>query len=168
MIERSLILLKPDAVGRWLSGEIISRFEKVGLKIVGMKMMQPDRDFYYYHYETISEMVSRRGEKAFETTLSYMNTGPVIAMVLEGVEAIALIRKMIGATNSKDALPGTIRGDFSHMSFDFADSIEQGLPNIIHASGNAEEAAKEITHWFQATELHDYQRADSGFIYGQK
>jgi len=83
MIERSLILLKPDAVSRGLVGEIVNRFEKVGLKIVGVKMKKPNRDFYYYHYETISQMVSRRGEKAFETTLAYMNTGPVIAIVLE-------------------------------------------------------------------------------------
>jgi nucleoside-diphosphate kinase len=125
MIERTLILLKPDAVMRGIVGEILSRFEKVGLKIVGTKMVRPDKDFYFHHYETIGKMVSRRGQKVFDVQLEVMTAGPVIAVVLEGIEAVSLVRKMVGATNPKEALPGTIRGDYSHMSFSYADHIGQ-------------------------------------------
>jgi len=168
MIERSLILMKPDAVSRGLVGEILTRFEKVGLKIVGMKMAMPDKDFYFHHYETIGKVVSRRGQKVFDAQLETMNMGPVIAVALEGVEAVTLIRKMVGATNSKEALPGTIRGDYSHMSFAYADHIGEGLPNIIHASGDKDEADLEVAHWFKENELFDYDKAGSHFVYGRK
>jgi nucleoside-diphosphate kinase len=161
--EKTLIILKPDAVQRGIVGEIISRFEKVGLKIVGSKMIKPDYDHYYHHYENIGKMISRRGQKAFDTTLAMMNEGPVIAFVLEGIEAAALGRKMVGATESKAALPGTIRGDYSHMSFAYADSQDIGLPNLIHASGDAEEAKIEIAHWFSESELFEYETVHEKF-----
>jgi nucleoside-diphosphate kinase len=85
-----------------------------------------------------------------------MLTGPVIAMVFEGVEAVALVRKLVGTTEPKSAAPGTIRGDFSHMSFGFADNQGKGIPNLIHASGDPEEAEQEISHWFSDAELYDY------------
>lgn len=166
--ERSLIILKPDAVQRGLVGEILSRFEKVGLKIVGAKMLQPNYDHYYHHYENIGKMVSRRGQKVFEVTLEMMNAGPVIAFVLEGVEAASLVRKMVGATEPKSALPGTIRGDYSHMSFSHADSNAMGVPNLIHASGDAEEAKLEIAHWFSEGELFSYETAHEKFTHGKK
>jgi nucleoside-diphosphate kinase len=120
-VEKTLVLFKPDTVQRGLVGEILTRFERVGLKIVGTKMIFPDKDHYYKHYEDIGQMVTRRGEKAFNVTLEMMQTGPVIAMVFEGVEAVGLVRKMVGGTEPKSALPGTIRGDYSHMSFEYAD-----------------------------------------------
>src|SRR5690606_37532365 len=120
-MERTLIILKPDAVQRGLTGEILSRFERVGLKIVGIKMMQPSREDFYEHYEGIGKMISRRGQQAFDVTLDMMMEGPVIAAVLEGVEAVALVRKMVGTTEPNAALPGTIRGDYAHVSFGFAD-----------------------------------------------
>lgn len=144
-------------------GEILSRFEKAGLKIVGTKMLQPDQDHYYHHYETISKMVSRRGQKAFDVTLEMMQEGPVIAYVLEGVEAVKLVRKMVGATEPKEAAPGTIRGDYSHISFAHADSQDQGIANVIHASGDNEEARQEISHWFSEAELFDYSTVHEKF-----
>lgn len=163
-VERTLILFKPDTVQRGLVGEILTRFERVGLKIIGTKMIFPDRDHYYRHYEDIGHMVSRRGQETFDITLEMMLTGPVIAMVLEGVEAASLVRKMVGGTEPKSAAPGTIRGDFSHMSFEYADGKKKGIPNLIHASGDSEEAKKEIGHWFSADELYSYEIAHERFV----
>src|SRR3989344_9475660 len=119
--ERSLIIFKPDSVQRGIVGEILSRFEKAGFKIVGAKMLKPDYDHYYKHYEKIGKMVSRRGQKVFDITLEMMNAGPVIAFVLEGIEAVELLRKMVGTKEPQAAMPGTERGDYSHMSFAHAD-----------------------------------------------
>jgi nucleoside-diphosphate kinase len=167
-LERTLIIFKPDAVQRGIVGEILSRFEKSGLKIVGSKMLRPSYDHYYHHYENIGKMVSRRGQKAFDVTLSMMNEGPVIAFVLEGIEAVALVRKMVGATEPKSALPGTIRGDYAHMSFSHADENDVGIPNLIHASGDLEEAKIEISHWFSEAELYDYETAHEKFTQTKK
>ena len=156
-MERTLIILKPDTVKRGIVGEILSRFERVGLKIVGTKMLSPDQEHYHHHYENISKMVSRRGQKAFDVTLSMMQEGPVIAVVLEGVESVSLVRKMVGTTEPKAAQPGTIRGDYAHISFGHADKEGIGIPNIIHASGDEKEAAEEIKHWFSESELFDYE-----------
>ena len=162
-IQRTLVLFKPDAVQRGVVGEILTRFERVGLKIVGTKMIAPDRDHYYKHYEDIGKMVTRRGEDTFNITLDLMLQGPVIAMVFEGVEAVALVRKLVGTTEPKSAAPGTIRGDFSHMSFGFADGAKKGIPNLIHASGDPEEAEQEIGHWFSDDELYDYEALNEKF-----
>lgn len=156
-MEKTLIILKPDTVQRGLIGEIITRFERSGLKIVGMKMFNPDYDHYYHHYETIGKMVSRRGKDAFDVTLDMMQQGPVVAIVLEGVGSVELVRKMVGTTEPKAALPGTIRGDYAHVSFDYANKEGLGIANIIHASGDSEEAAEEIGHWFSDAELFEYK-----------
>ncbi len=156
-MEKTLIILKPDTIQRGLVGEVITRFEKVGLKIVGCKMISPSKEHYYYHYENISKMISRRGQKGFDVTLKMMQEGPVIAIVLEGVEAVALVRKMVGTTEPKLALPGTIRGDYAHISFTQANSKERGIANIIHASGDVNEAKQEIDHWFDKSELFKYK-----------
>ena len=162
-IERTLILFKPDAVQRGIVGEILTRFERVGLKLVGTKMIFPDKSHYHKHYEGIGKMVTRRGEKAFDVTLDFMTQGPVIAMVFEGVEAVELARKLVGGTEPKSANPGTIRGDYSHMSFGYADEHSVGVPNLIHASGNKEEAKEEISHWFKDCEIYDYPSASEKF-----
>ena len=156
LIQRTLILFKPDAVQRGIVGEILTRFERVGLKIIGTKMIFPNKEHYYKHYEGIGKMVTRRGEKAFDMALEFMTQGPVIAMVFEGVEAVELVRKLVGGTEPKTALPGTIRGDYSHMSFGYADEHNVGIPNLIHASGSVEEAKQEIEHWFADHEIYDY------------
>jgi len=155
-VERTLIVLKPDALKRGIVGEIITRFEKVGLKIVGCKMVQPDYEHYYHHYENIGKMVSRRGKHAFDVTLDMMQEGPVMAIVMEGIEVVSLVRKMVGTTEPKEASPGTIRGDYAHLSFDYADQEGIGIPNLIHASGDPGEAIKEIAHWFKKDELFSY------------
>lgn len=155
-IEKSLVVFKPDAVQRGLVGEILTRFERVGLKIVATKMISPSKDHYYKHYEEIGQMITRRGQDKFDITLDMMMDGPVIAMVFEGVEAVELIRKLVGTTEPKAALPGTIRGDYSHMSFGYGDDENKGIPNLIHASGDVEEAKQEIAHWFSDEELYDY------------
>lgn len=166
-MERTLIVLKPDAVKRGILGEIIMRFERAGLKIVGMKMIDPDEDHYYKHYEDISKMISRRGQKAFDVTLKFMIDGPVVAMVLEGVEAVGQVRKMVGTTEPKEASPGTIRGDYAHMSFKHADARGIGIPNLIHASGSPDEANQEIFHWFNDDELYSYKTVQEVFIVGE-
>lgn len=162
-VQKTLVLFKPDTVQRGLVGEILTRFERVGLKIVATKMIAPDKEHYYKHYEEIGQMITRRGEQAFNVTLEMMIQGPVIAMVFEGVEAVALVRKMVGPTEPKSATPGTIRGDFSHMSFGYADEKTKGIPNLIHASGDPEEAEKEISHWFSDDELYEYEIANEKF-----
>lgn len=162
-IEKTLVVFKPDAVQRGLVGEILTRFERVGLKIVGTKMLAPDRNHYYKHYEEIGKMVTRRGEDTFNITLEMMLSGPVIAMVFEGVEAVALVRKLVGTTEPKSAAPGTIRGDYSHMSFGYGDGAHKGIPNLIHASGDPEEAEQEISHWFSDAELYDYSVSSEQF-----
>jgi nucleoside-diphosphate kinase len=136
-MEQTLVLLKPDAVQRAIAGEIISRFERAGLKIVGMKMVAPDESHYHHHYETISKLVSRRGEEVYQRNAKFMMIGPVIAVVLEGVEAVTVVRKMVGDTEPKSAQPGTIRGDYAHMTMDRANERNSGLANLIHASGNS-------------------------------
>jgi len=162
-LEQTLVLFKPDALQRGLVGEILTRFERVGLRIVATKMLAPDEQHYYKHYEEIGTLKSRAGDKIFDITLQMMSAGPVIAMVFEGVEAVALVRKMVGATEPKSSAPGTIRGDYSHMSYGYADSAEKGIPNLIHASGDPAEADKEINHWFSGNEMFDYQALHEKF-----
>lgn len=155
-IEKSLVVFKPDAIQRGVVGEILTRFERVGLKIVATKMITPTKEHYYKHYEEIGKMITRRGEDKFNITLDMMMDGPVIAMVFEGVEAVELIRKLVGVTEPKAAAPGTIRGDYSHMSFGYGDDENKGIPNLIHASGDSDEAKQEIAHWFADEELYSY------------
>jgi nucleoside-diphosphate kinase len=156
-MERTLIVFKPDAVMRGIIGEVLTRFERVGLKIVGAKMLSPDYDHYYGHYEGIGTLKTRKGDDIFESQLKTMLEGPVLAMVLEGVEAVEQVRKMVGDTQPKTALPGTIRGDYAHVSYGAASSVGKGVSNIIHASADSTEAAKEISHWFSDSELYDYE-----------
>jgi len=162
-VERTLILFKPDTLQRGHVGEILSRFERVGLKIVGTKMLAPDKKHYHTHYETIGQVITRRGQAVFDLLLESMTNGPVIAMVLEGVEAVELVRKLVGSTEPKSAAPGTIRGDFSHMSYAYADNANKAISNLIHASGDSDEAKQEIAHWFKDSELFDYSVLNEKF-----
>lgn len=162
MIERTLVLLKPDAVKRGLMGRVISRFEDAGLKVVGSKMVTIDQEFGKKHYYDIA---ARRGEKVLQVLLKFMTTGPVMALCLEGVNAVENVRKLVGGTEPKSALPGTIRGDFAHVSFAYADGQNKAIENLIHASGNVEEAKSEITLWFKAEELHSYKTAHEAHVF---
>ena len=161
MIERTLILLKPDAVQRCLMGRILTRFEDAGLKVVGAKMVWMDKDLGNKHYFDIAE---RRGEKVLEVLLQFMTKGPVMAFCLEGINAVETVRKMVGSTEPKAAAPGTIRGDFAHVTFAYADSKEIGIKNLIHASGNVEESKMEVGLWFTEEELHTYKTVHDAHI----
>lgn len=162
-MQQTLIVFKPDAVMRGIVGEILTRFERAGFKIVAAKMLQPDYDHFFQHYEGIGTLKTRKGDEIFESTLASMQDGPVIAMVLEGVEAVETVRKMVGDTQPKSALPGTIRGDYAHVTYGQASSIGKGVANIIHASADPEEAAKEIAHWFSDAEIVDYDAVHEKF-----
>lgn len=162
-MERTLIVFKPDSVQRGIVGEVLSRFERAGLKIVGAKMLSPDYDHFHQHYEGIGTLKTRKGEEIFETQMKTMLDGPVIAMVLEGVEAIETVRKMVGPTEPKAAQPGTIRGDYAHMSYGAANASGRSVSNIIHASADANEAEQEISHWFSESEMYDYQTVHERF-----
>ena len=163
LVQQTLIVFKPDAVQRGIVGEILSRFERVGLKIVATKMVNPEKQHYYQHYEGISQMISRRGQETFDETLQFMTSGPVIAMVLEGVEAVPLVRKIVGSTEPMSADMGTIRGDYAHMSFGYANARHTGVPNLIHASGNLDEAKQEVAHWFKPEEIQAYETLSEKF-----
>lgn len=162
-VERTLVVLKPDTIWRSISGEIISRFERAGLHIVGIKMVKPDKDFLYHHYETIGQMISRRGQKPFDLVMNFMTKNPVIAIVFEWVAAVEFVRKLVGSTEPKTAAPWTIRWDYAHMSFGYADLANVWVANLVHASGNIEEANAEIKHWFSEKELFDYNPVHNPF-----
>lgn len=161
-LERTLVLLKPDAVERGLIGAITTRFEQAGLKIVGLKMYWCDEDFAKRHYT--EDVARRRGEHVRKFMVEMLCSGPSVAMVLEGVEAIELVRKMVGATEPKAAAPGTIRGDFAHISYAYADAKKIGIKNVIHASSSKEDAEVEIALWFSQAELFSYETVQEKHI----
>ncbi|MFA6131875.1 MAG: nucleoside-diphosphate kinase [Patescibacteria group bacterium] len=154
MIQRSLVLLKPDALERGIIGEIITRFERVGAKIVGMKLLVSEKDTASKHYT--EDLARRRGEKVRELMINMLTSGPIVAIVVEGVEMVEVTRKMVGTTEPKSAAPGTIRGDYAHVSFAHADERGIGVFNMVHASGSPEEAETEIAVWFKPEELVDF------------
>ncbi|WP_297982210.1 nucleoside-diphosphate kinase [uncultured Methanobrevibacter sp.] len=149
MIEKSFVMMKPDAVSRRLMGQILSRFEDKGLKIVALKLRQIDEDLAKKHYGEHSE------KPFFEGLVEYITSSPALTMVIEGDDAISVIRKMVGATNPKEADVGTIRGDFG---------MDTGR-NIIHASDAPESAEREIALFFDEDEICDYSMSDNAWIY---
>ncbi len=148
MKQRTLVLLKPDAINRRLSGEIISRFEKKGLKIVAMRMLWMSREMAEKHYEV------HKGKPFYESLLDYITSSPIIAMVIEGDNAISVVRKMMGKTNGMEAEPGTIRGDYSL-------SIQN---NLVHGSDSEESAKREISLFFKDEEIMEYRLIDEIWI----
>lgn len=183
-MERTLVILKADAVQRGIIGEIITRFEKVGLKIIGMKMLVPDEPLANKHYPVERrEFIEGMGKKTLENyeeqgkdpiaefghadphkiglqlqkwLVEFITSGPVLAFVLEGPHAVELTRKIVGHTLPSKAQPGTIRGDFSFDSSALANESKRPIRNLIHASGNREEAEFEISLWFRQEELYQY------------
>lgn len=141
-VEKTLVLLKPDALQRGLIGRIISRFEERGLQIAGMKMIQLDKAKCDEHYAHLV------GRPFYAGLVAFMSSSPVIAMAVQGVDAINVVRTMCGPTNARNAAPGTIRGDFS-LSTQY---------NIIHASDSLETANKEVARFFKKEELHHWER----------
>ena len=158
--ERTLVVLKPDAVVRGLAGRIIQRFEDASLKIVGMKMREIDADFTRKHYFDLEE---RTGAAVYNATAEFMQRGPVIAFVVEGEDAVATVRKMVGSTYPNEAQPGSIRGDFAHQTKAVAVATGKAVANLVHASGNLEEAKYEVDLWFGQAELFDYQTLADAF-----
>ena len=148
MKQRTLVLLKPDAVNRRLIGEIIARFERKGLKIVAMKMLWVSRELAEKHYEM------HRGKPFYESLLDYITSSPVVAMVIEGEQAIEVVRKMMGKTNGIEAEPGTIRGDYSL-------NIQN---NLVHGSDSEESAKREISLFFRDEEIYDYRLVDEVWV----
>lgn len=194
-IERTLVLIKPDAVKRALIGSVIRRFERVGLKIIGLKITQATRKQLEHHFPTHDFVwIKNMGQKSIETyemngmdpaeefgtadpvkiglvilgwNFEYLLSGPLVAMVLEGVRAIATVRKIVGDTIPAKALPGTIRGDFSINSADYANSVQCSCNNVVHASGNLKEAETECNIWFDQGELVVYKRADEQVMFNK-
>ncbi len=191
--ERTLVLIKPDGVKRGLTGEIIGRFEKAGLKIVGMKMVWIDREHAMKHYpDARTELLQGIGQKTLETYAKYgmdpneslgtmdpleigkmvnswnidlLTSGPVVAIALEGVHAIDNVRLTVGNTLPSFAAPGSIRGDYSIDSPALANTRRRAVKNLVHASGNPEEASYEMQLWFHDNELHGYTRADEEVMF---
>jgi nucleoside-diphosphate kinase len=141
-MERTLVLIKPEGVQRHLVGKILTRFEDAGLKIIGMKQVWVDKEFAGKHYT--EDIAERRGQLVRDNAIKYITEGPVIAMVLEGIDAIENTRKIVGGTEPKSSPPGTIRGDFAHVSFAHADKSKLPVKNLIHASSDENDAKNEI------------------------
>jgi len=148
-MERTLVIVKPDGVQRGLVGEILRRLEARGLKIIALKMVQVDRPFAERHYAV------HKGKFFYEALVSYISSCPVVAAVIEGPQAISVVRAMVGATRPWEAASGTIRGDFAL----------QGLRNLIHASDAPETAESEIALWFKPAEITPYPREIDRWIY---
>jgi len=189
--ERSLVLLKPDAVQRSLIGEIISRFEKKGLKITAMKMIWPTEELARKHYDQPESAARAMGEKTIATykekgetcwtddpleiakdiqkkLVRMMTAGPVVAMVIEGAHAIAHVRKIRGGTNPLTADVGTITGDYTIDSYFVADQDGRAIRNLAHASGTVAEAENEIKIWFEEKEIHEYELAIEKVLYSME
>ncbi len=147
-MQQTLILLKPDAVQRRLIGDIVARFERKGLRLAGLKLVQCTRELAEKHYAV------HKGKPFYESLLTFLTSGPTVALVLEGREAIAVCRHLMGLTDGAKSPPGTIRGDF-------AISVQN---NLVHGSDSAENAAIEIALWFAPTELVKYAGVDAAWV----
>ena len=189
--ERTLVLLKPDAIQRALIGEIVMRYERLGLKLVGLKLVVPTAEQVEGHYTLDPNWRRVTGEKTIkgyrdrgltppsedplEITAKilkglkkYLTAGPVIAMVWEGAHSVELVRKITGGTEPRGAAVGTIRGDFVPDSYVMSDKDDRAVRNLIHASGAVEEANMEIPHWFDKTELIDYKVSREDILYAKE
>lgn len=191
--EKTVVLIKPDGVKRGITGEIITRFEKAGLKIVAIKMVWISKALARKHYPVSrKEWVKGLGEKTLETykqygfdpkeeigtmdvnqigkmvaewNVEFLSSGPVVALLLEGIHAIDNVRMIVGKTLPTFADPGTIRGDFSVDSPDFANKQKRAIHNLVHASGNLKEAKFEEQLWFRKNEIYKYKRADEDIMF---
>jgi len=187
--QRSLVIIKPDGVQRSLIGEIIKRYEQSGLKMIAMKMVIPTPEKATQHYmvggeewlETVGEKAAKayekKGEKSpfktyrengvaiLEANAKYLSAGPVVAMIWEGSEAIGIIRKITGGTEPLGSDVGTIRGDYTIDSYGLADADSRSIRNLIHASGDPDEAEKEIKIWFSEDEILSYVHIQEAILY---
>ena len=163
MIERTFVMIKPDGVARGLIGKCMQKFEDCGLKVIGLKMVKPTKEFTMKHYT--DDIAQRRGEKVRELLVNFISENAVCAMCIEGINAIEVVRKMVGGTEPKTATPGTIRGDFSHHAYNYCDENSIAVANVVHASGDKKDAEYEVPLWFKDEELVSFFRADEKFTY---
>src|SRR3989339_19368 len=163
--EKTLVMVKPDGIQRTLVGEIIKRYERVGLKLVGLKMIAPSKEKIEEHYTLDPEWRRITGEKTIESYKKNMTSGPVIAMVWQGAHAVKISRKIVGGTEPFTSDVGTIRGDFVLDSYQMSDADGRAVRNLIHASGSVEEAEKEIKHWFEESEIISYRLVQEQMLY---
>ena len=186
--ERTLVILKPDALQRNLVGEVIARYERVGLKLVAMKMMQATKELVEKHYTLDPEWIRLAGEKsiksakekghpvlsedAYETgrivlasLVKYFTAGPIIAMIWEGAHAVSITRKLVGSTEPLSSDVGTIRGDYVLDSYQVSNADGRAIRNLVHASGSVKEAEDEIKHWFSSQEIMKYTHVLEKILY---
>ena len=157
--QQTFVMIKPDGVKRALAGTIITRFERAGLTFTGMKMMDVDRQRAENHYG------EHRGKPFFEPLVNLLTSGPVIAMSVEGAQAVSVVRKIVGSTEPREAAPGSIRGDFCHIGYERSRERLGVIPNLVHASDCPESAERELALWFENSEFtEDYERSDAGFM----
>jgi nucleoside-diphosphate kinase len=186
--ERTLVILKPDALQRSLVGELLQRYERVGLKLVALKMLLPTPEMIDQHYNVDPEWRRKTGEKVIKAYYDkgmeppvkdpieatglvlnrlkkYMTSSPVIAMVWQGAHAVPIVRKITGSTEPLTSDIGTIRGDYVLDSYQMADTDDRSVRNLIHASGSAVEAEAEIALWFRPEELINYRLVQEQILY---
>jgi nucleoside-diphosphate kinase len=185
--EKTLVLLKPDAVQRNLIGDIIGRFERVGLKIVALKFVIPTKEQAYTHYvkneaeitalgqrsidgkrkggAVVDDDPTELGTKIIDRLVRFLTSGPVVAMVLQGHQAIAITRKIVGSTEPLQSAMGTIRGDYTVDSYLIADTDDRAVRNLVHASSNAQEAEYETNVWFKPEEVVEYKNLRERILY---
>jgi|TARA_Y100000310_G_C20537524_1_gene741607 nucleoside-diphosphate kinase len=186
--EKTLVVIKPDGVQRSLIGEIIQRFERSGLKLIGLKMTVPTVEMIEQHYTVNPEWKKNVGEKSIEaykkkghqppsedpmvianqvldSLKKYISSGPVIAMVWQGMHAVGVVRKITGATEPLSSDVGTIRGDYTIDSYQVSDIDGRAVRNLIHASGDVDEAQAEIKLWFNEQELFNYRHIQEAILY---
>ncbi len=191
-VERTLVLIKPDGVQRGLIGEVIKRFEQRAIKIVALKMIKPSLEAFSNHYPSTDEWFEKLGEKGFKTfadlhidakeamgtedrvevgkqvkkwLVNYMTQAPIVAIVLEGIHAVSITRKIVGPTLPSQAEIGTIRGDFSADSPAAANLEKRAVKNVVHASESKAEAEREIYQWFSEEEIFEWERPDHKVMY---
>jgi nucleoside-diphosphate kinase len=188
--ERTLVIIKPDGIQRSLIGEIIKRYERVGLKMIALKMLVPTEEMAIKHYYEVGgdawlEEVGRKAREAYKkkglespfttnmdngraimkSNAKYLSSGPVIAMIWQGNQAVGLVRKITGGTEPLSSDMGTIRGDFTLDTYQMADLDQRSIRNLIHASGLSEEAEKEIPIWFSENEILNYNHIQDKILY---
>jgi len=189
--EKTVLIIKPDGVKRGLIGEIISRVEKRGLKVIALEMIQANKEQVNDHYPKDEKWIKRLGEKTLKNfsdyglnvkelgsddameigkmvrgwLIDYLTSGPMVKMVVKGIHAIAMVRKLVGQSMPSAAEMGTIRGDFSVDDATAANQDKRAIHNIVHASETPEEVAHEIAFWFAAEDVYDYKRAEEDIMF---
>lgn len=182
--QRTLVLFKPDAVQRGIVGEILARFEKVGLKIIALKMLDAKEEQLAKHYFKEDEWLiekgkgiiknkgyskdydpKKAGQEIVDANIKDLRISPIIAMVLEGHNAVKIVKKITGPTNIEEALPGTIRGDYAHDTYNLANVLDRPIITVIHCTGEPGEEKTEIPIWFDDDEIHSYEKPEEGLHY---